>query len=72
MRPADGVETAECWELALKNDRRPSLIAFSRHTLAGFENHAGRTRLDPGAEPLGVAQEYIWHVIIQIFLWSLS
>jgi lipid II isoglutaminyl synthase (glutamine-hydrolysing) len=23
------------------------------HTLAGFENHAGRTRLDPGAEPLG-------------------
>jgi transketolase len=30
MRPADGVETAECWELALKNSRRPSLIAFSR------------------------------------------
>ena len=24
-----------------------------RHTLAGFENHAGRTRLDAGAEPLG-------------------
>jgi lipid II isoglutaminyl synthase (glutamine-hydrolysing) len=24
-----------------------------RWTLAGFENHAGRTRLDPGAEPLG-------------------
>jgi CobQ-like glutamine amidotransferase family enzyme len=23
------------------------------HTLAGFENHAGRTTLDPGAEPLG-------------------
>jgi CobQ-like glutamine amidotransferase family enzyme len=22
-------------------------------TLAGFENHAGRTRLDPGAQPLG-------------------
>jgi len=30
MRPADGVETAECWDLALNNDRRPSLIAFSR------------------------------------------
>ena len=30
MRPADGVETAECWDLALQNDRRPSLIAFSR------------------------------------------
>ena len=24
-----------------------------RHTLAGFENHAGRTRLDPGTEPFG-------------------
>jgi lipid II isoglutaminyl synthase (glutamine-hydrolysing) len=24
-----------------------------RHTLAGFENHAGLTRLDPGAEALG-------------------
>ena len=24
-----------------------------RQTLAGFENHAGRTRLDPGATPLG-------------------
>jgi lipid II isoglutaminyl synthase (glutamine-hydrolysing) len=25
----------------------------AERTLAGFENHAGRTRLDPGAEPLG-------------------
>ncbi len=24
-----------------------------RRTVAGFENHAGRTQLDPGAEPLG-------------------
>lgn len=24
-----------------------------KRTLAGFENHAGRTHLDPGAEPLG-------------------
>ena len=24
-----------------------------KRTLAGFENHGGRTRLDPGAEPLG-------------------
>src|SRR5881394_298597 len=24
-----------------------------RRTLAGFENHAGRTKLDPGADPLG-------------------
>ena len=30
LRPCDGVETAECWEIALKNKKRPSLIAFSR------------------------------------------
>jgi CobQ-like glutamine amidotransferase family enzyme len=27
--------------------------AWAGRTLAGFENHAGRTFLDPGAEPLG-------------------
>jgi CobQ-like glutamine amidotransferase family enzyme len=26
---------------------------WASRTLAGFENHAGRTHLDPGAEPLG-------------------
>jgi len=26
---------------------------WAGRTLAGFENHAGRTRLDPGADPLG-------------------
>jgi transketolase len=30
MRPADGVETAECWDLALTSSNRPSLLAFSR------------------------------------------
>jgi len=30
MRPADGVETAECWEIALSHAKRPSLLAFSR------------------------------------------
>jgi CobQ-like glutamine amidotransferase family enzyme len=29
------------------------LVPGERRTLAGFENHAGRTRLDPGAVPLG-------------------
>ena len=29
------------------------LVPGEPRTLAGFENHAGRTRLDPGAEPLG-------------------
>jgi lipid II isoglutaminyl synthase (glutamine-hydrolysing) len=29
------------------------LVPGERRTLAGFENHAGRTRLDPAATPLG-------------------
>jgi CobQ-like glutamine amidotransferase family enzyme len=29
------------------------LTAGERRTIAGFENHAGRTHLDPGADPLG-------------------
>src|ERR1700753_3922208 len=29
-RPADGVETAEAWELPINDPRRPSLLAFSR------------------------------------------
>ncbi|MFT8554443.1 MAG: transketolase [Zymomonas mobilis] len=33
FRPADSVETAECWELALKNIDGPSLIVLSRQNL---------------------------------------
>ena len=33
MRPCDGIETAECWELALRNRSRPSLLALSRQGL---------------------------------------
>ena len=34
FRPADGVETAECWELALKNADGPSTIALTRQKVA--------------------------------------
>ncbi|MBB4266834.1 transketolase [Roseospira visakhapatnamensis] len=33
FRPADAVETAECWALALQNDTGPSLLALSRQGL---------------------------------------
>jgi transketolase len=33
-RPADAVETAECWQLALADARRPSLLALTRQNLA--------------------------------------
>ncbi len=32
-RPADAVETAECWQLALHDDKRPSLLALTRQNL---------------------------------------
>ncbi|WP_411342173.1 transketolase [Sphingopyxis sp. J-6] len=34
MRPADAVETAECWALALAQGDRPSLLALTRQNLA--------------------------------------
>jgi len=33
FRPADAVETAECWELALNNSGGPSILALSRQNL---------------------------------------
>lgn len=32
-RPADAVEVAECWELALADDTRPAILALSRQNL---------------------------------------
>ncbi|MEM1047566.1 MAG: transketolase [Pseudomonadota bacterium] len=34
FRPADATETAECWQLALKQKDRPSLLALTRQNLA--------------------------------------
>jgi len=48
FRPADGVETAECWELALACDDRPSILALTRQNVmsvraeATSENLSGR------------------------------
>ncbi|MEM7443873.1 MAG: transketolase [Pseudomonadota bacterium] len=33
LRPADAVETAECWELALNNTHTPSILALTRQGL---------------------------------------
>ena len=48
MRPGDAVETAECWEIALQQKKRPTVLALSRQGLAQFrteaaeENHSAR------------------------------
>ena len=43
FRPADAVETAECWEIALANAGRPSVLALTRQGLpclrAGENGH---------------------------------
>jgi transketolase len=47
-RPADPVETAECWQLALRHRDAPSLLALTRQSLpllrreTGFENRSAR------------------------------
>jgi transketolase len=33
FRPCDGVETVECWDLALKNKNRPSLLSLTRQAV---------------------------------------
>ncbi len=33
FRPCDGIETAECWEIAIKNETAPSVLALTRQGL---------------------------------------
>jgi transketolase len=51
-RPADAVETAECWELALRSARTPSVIALSRQNLAAM-------RTTPESENLSARGAYV-------------
>ena len=43
FRPADAVETAECWELALANAERPSVLALTRQGVPCLRAGAGGT-----------------------------
>ena len=40
MRPGDAVETAECWEVALQQKKRPTVLALSRQGLEQFRTEA--------------------------------
>nr|WP_256444366.1 transketolase [Siccirubricoccus sp. G192] len=48
FRPGDAMETAECWELAVKRAEGPSLLALSRQNLAAFRADAGENRCARG------------------------
>ena len=55
-RPADAVETAECWALAMADKTRPSVLALSRQNLPQLRlEHAEENRSARGAYRLRTA-----------------
>jgi transketolase len=52
FRPADAVETAECWKLALTAERTPSVMALSRQKTPGVRGDAGENQSARGAYQL--------------------
>jgi len=55
-RPADPVETAECWELALEARGVPAAIALTRQTVPALRRDAGENRSARGAYVLAEAE----------------
>ena len=47
-RPADGVETAECWELAILNRGGPSILILTRQDLAPVRQAGEENRCQSG------------------------
>jgi transketolase len=56
FRPADAVETAECWQLALEWADGPSLLALTRQNLPALRDDATENRCARGAYRLVEAQ----------------
>ncbi len=54
-RPADAVETAECWELALRDGGGPSVLALTRQNLPQVRLEAGPNLSARGAYRLRAA-----------------
>ncbi|MDR3425445.1 MAG: transketolase [Alphaproteobacteria bacterium] len=57
MRPCDGIETAECWDIALRNTSRPSLLALSRQGLPTVRSSDSANLSARGAYILAGADE---------------
>ncbi len=56
MRPADAMETAECWELALRRADGPSLLVLSRQDLPAWRTDSGENRCARGGYVLAEAE----------------
>jgi transketolase len=58
FRPADAVETAECWQLALESRSAPSTIALTRQNLRAVRTeHVEENLCARGAYELGAASD---------------
>jgi transketolase len=55
FRPADALETAECWELALRRADGPSLLVLSRQALPALRGDAAENRSARGGYLLAEA-----------------
>ncbi len=55
FRPADAIETAECWELAVKRADGPSVLALTRQNLPALRGEAGENRCARGGYVLAEA-----------------
>jgi len=56
FRPADVIETAECWQLALENEKTPSVLALTRQNLPQLRTEAAENRCARGGYRLRGAQ----------------
>ncbi len=56
LRPADAMETAEAWEIALKNTTGPSLLVLSRQGVPALRDQTGPNRAAKGAYVLQEAE----------------
>jgi transketolase len=56
LRPADAMETAECWELAIRNTAGPSLLVLSRQAVPALRIVANGCKSAKGAYVLAEAE----------------
>ena len=50
FRPADRLETIECWEHALKSSKTPSVLSLTRQNLNPFRNKYSKTNMCSSGE----------------------
>ena len=56
FRPADAMETAECWELAIRRTDGPSLLVLTRQALPALRTDAAENRCARGGYVLAEAE----------------